>query len=333
MEFLTLEAEDYEHALREARTQWGSAVRVHARKDFQVKRGLHSEKRCRITFFLVDETEPTEESMAEEPVFNAEEHLSFLIEQNEIPATKVELIKSMLLPEGKPLGQAELEVQFFQFLLEDLQFEDAIQQRYVVLVGPAGVGKTTSLVKLAIHLRAKEGKKVALLSFDVHRPGALEQVRGFAKEYSLPLYEATDAGVLAGLLDILETYDHVLVDTTGRSSKDVMLRDSLSDLFSSFDDKEREYTLVVSASSKFTDLLSHFALFNEYHLKKLLVTKLDETQGIGNILLFAKEVGLPISFLADGQGIPEDFHRADASLLVPRLRGFNLELNQFFPSL
>ncbi len=172
-----------------------------------------------------------------------------------------------------------------------------------------------------------------MLSFDVHRPGALEQVRFFAKEYSLPLYEATDAGVLSGLLDILETYDHVLVDTTGHSSKDVMLRDSLSDLFSSFNDKEREYTLVVNASSKFSDLLTQFELFNEYQLKKLLVTKLDETQGIGNILLFAKEAGLPLSFLADGQDVPEDFHRADASVLVPRLRGFSLELDQFFPSL
>ena len=127
--------------------------------------------------------------------------------------------------------------------------------------------------------------------------------------------------------------DHVLVDTTGHSSKDVMLRDSLSDLFSSFDDKEREYTLVVSASSKFTDLIAQYELFSEYNLRKLLVTKLDETQGIGNILFFAKETGLPLSFLADGQGVPEDFHRADASVLVPRLRGFTLELDQFFPSL
>lgn len=64
------------------------------------------------------------------------------------------------------------------------------------------------------------------------------------------------------------------------------------------------------------------------------MTKLDETQGIGNILLFAKEAGLPLSFLADGQDVPEDFHRADASVLVPpRLRGFSLELDQFFPSL
>ncbi len=275
MEFLTLEAEDYEHALREARTQWGgTAVRVHTRKDFQVKKGgMRKEKRCRITFFLVEEQEPIEEAVVEDPVFNAEEHLSYLMEQNEIPSARIEQIKSMLLPDEKPLGgQAELEVQFFQFLLEDLQFEDAIQHRYVVLVGPAGgVGKTTSLVKLAIHLRAKEGKKVALLSFDVHRPGALEQVRFFAKEYSLPLYEATDAGgVLSGLLDILETYDHVLVDTTGHSSKDVMLRDSLSDLFSSFNDKEREYTLVVNASSKFSDLLTQFELFNEYQLKKII---------------------------------------------------------------
>ncbi|MGD9926388.1 MAG: hypothetical protein AB7S66_02405 [Sphaerochaeta sp.] len=332
MEFLTLEAEDYEHALKEARMQWGSAVRVHTRKDFLVKKGMRKEKRCRITFFLVEDAEPVEEGVAEGPVFHAGDHLSFLMEQNEIPPARIEQIKSMLLPEEKTLGQAELEVRFFQYLLEGLQFEDSVQQRYLVLVGPAGVGKTTSLVKLAIHLRAKEGKKVALLSFDVHRPGALEQVRFFAKEYSLPLYEATDAGVLSGLLDALETYDHVLVDTTGHSSKDVMLRDSLSDLFSSFDDKEREYTLVVSASSKFTDLIAQYELFSEYNLRKLLVTKLDETQGIGNILFFAKEAGLPLSFLADGQGVPEDFHRADASVLVPRLRGFTLELDQFFPS-
>ncbi len=90
---------------------------------------------------MVEEQEPIEEAVVEDPVFNAEEHLSYLMEQNEIPSARIEQIKSMLLPDEKPLGQAELEVQFFQFLLEDLQFEDAIQHRYVVLVGPAGVGK------------------------------------------------------------------------------------------------------------------------------------------------------------------------------------------------
>ncbi len=332
MEFLTLEAEDYESALREARSTWGNAVRVHTRKDFQIKKGIHQQKRCRITFYLVQE-QPPQEEVAPEPVFDARKHLFFLMEENEIPASRLEQIASELLEPEKQMGQAELEVQFFQLLMEDLQFEEAIAERYVVFLGPAGVGKTTSLVKLAIHLRAKEGKKVALLSFDVHRPGALEQIRFFAKEYALPLYEATDAAVLASLLDTLDTYDHILVDTSGRSSKDTHLQASLSDLFSSFDDEDREYTLVVSASSKFSSLLSQLELFGEYHLKKLLITKLDETQGIGSILLFAKEAAIPLSFLTDGQAVPEDFHRADASLLVPRLRGFSLDLEQFFPSL
>ncbi|MGH0053567.1 MAG: hypothetical protein ACQ5SW_09290, partial [Sphaerochaetaceae bacterium] len=99
MEFLTLEAEDYEHALKEARIQWGSAVRVHTRKDFQVKKGLRSEKRCRITFYLIEEQKPSEATTEDTPVFNAQEHLAYLLEQNEIPPTRVGQFQHMLLPD------------------------------------------------------------------------------------------------------------------------------------------------------------------------------------------------------------------------------------------
>jgi len=333
LEFLTFEAADYDSALKEVRAKYGTALRVQTRKDFQVKNGVRKEKRCRITFYLVD-TQKIEEPViiAEEKSFDPASHLNYLLLENAVPLQRMEQAQKTLLQSEGEIDKSELEIEFMQYLLEGVQFEDSVHAKYVVFVGPAGVGKTTSLVKLAINLRAKESKKVALLSLDANRPGAMEQIKSFAKEYALPLFLASDEQSLSSVLPDLEGYDHILVDTSGRSSKDVELEESVSDIFKVLEGGSCEYILVISASSKFGDLFNHLKLFNEYKIEKLLATKLDETEELGSLLLFAKETMLPLAFLADGQAIPDDFHTAGASFLIPRLKGFSLDLTQLFPS-
>lgn len=329
MEFLTLEASDYESALRKARSEYGASVRVHTRKDFQAGPSLRPQKRCRITFYLVQE--PKAEEPPVEEVFDPQAHLEKLVGANALePEYHAALAKALISPQ-KTIGKAELEVGLLEALFDTIQFESKINEKFLVLVGNAGVGKTTTLIKLALNLRGKEGKKVALLSSDIQRPGAMQQVRELAKVYALELYEAVDGTISPSMLGRLQGYDHVLVDTSGRSEKDDEQRTfHMMDTLSSQDCR---FLLAVSASSKLEDLLSHRAMFSDYNLGGLVVTKLDETHSIGNILSFIHKTDLALYYLTDGQAIPEDFHRADASVLVPLLQGFSLDLSQFFPSI
>lgn len=330
MEFLNLEASDYESALRQARSEHGNAVRIHTRKDFSKRSFLTKQKRCAITYYLVEEKAPISE--AEPPRiegFNAEAYLADLLTTNDIPLS----FQQQLFAVKAEHSQAEIEVQLLQYLFEGVQFEDGISSKFAIFVGAAGVGKTTTLVKTALYLRARKGKKVALLSFDTHRIGSVEQIRQFAREFALPLYEASDESALVGLLPSFEDFDHILVDTSGRSAKDEELKTFLNGMLTVLPSQECSIYLVVGASFKESDLLTQQQLFASHRIQAIICTKLDETRGIGNLLSFVKQSDLPLLCLTDGQAIPEDFHPASAAYLMTRLQGFSLDLLQFFPSI
>lgn len=330
MEFLSLEASDYESALRQARSEHGNAVRIHTRKDFTKGSLLAKQKRCAITYYLVKERALTPEpEPVEVKVFNAEAYLANLLTSNDIPLSFHEQVFAGKIEHS----QTEIEVQLLQSLFEGIQFEDEIGSKFAIFVGAAGVGKTTTLVKTALYLRAQKGKKVALLSFDTQRTGSVEQIRQFAREFALPLYEASDESALAGLLASLKGFDHILVDTSGRSAKDEELKAFLDGMLAVLPFQGCSTYLVVSASHKESDLLAQQQLFAKQRVKAIICTKLDETNGIGNLLSFVQKSDVPLLFLADGQTIPQDFHPASAAYLMTRLQGFSLDLLQFFPSL
>lgn len=334
MEFLTLEASDYESALRQARSQYGNAVRIHTRKDFSKGSVFAKQKRCVITFYLVEaKQQPPQNESASPVVFDAESYLSMLLFSNDVPPSLHQAAKQQLLAGNVERNQTEIEVELLQFLFEGVQFEDEITTKFAILLGSAGIGKTTTLIKTALYLTSQKGKKVALLSLDTQRSGSLGQIRQFAQEFSLPLYESASADDLARLLDDFAAYDHILVDTCGISAKDEQMKVFLTDMLSVLPSPMCSSYLVVSASCKGSDLLAQQDMFASHQLKAIICTKLDETKGIGTLLGFAQQSGLPLLSLTDGQAIPEDFHAASASYLMNRLQGFSLDLAQFFPSL
>ncbi len=331
MEFLTLESTDYESALKQARREYGNTVRVHTRKDFSKGSALSRKQACRITFYLVAEPpiEPMaeDEAVPEQESYDAFAYLQSLLLANDLSPS---LADEFALASGSE--KAEVEILLVRRLFEDLVFSGEVNQKFLVLMGLAGVGKTTSLVKAALHMRSRQGRKVAVLSFDVHRIGAVQQVRELCKNFSLPLFEADSVQTAQHLMSSLAEFDHVFVDTSGSSNKDEFLREDLRSLLTILPSEQTSRILTVSASAKVGDLLSQYEEFGSHALDAVIVTKLDETTTIGNILTFLDKSRLALLYMADGQEIPEDFAQAEASVLLPRLKLFSLDASHFFPS-
>jgi len=333
LEFLDLEASDYESALRQARSTYGNAVRIHTRKDFTKGTTLSKHKRCRITFYLVDQKPlPVEQQSEKAAAFDAEACLQELLASNDVPHALHASARDRVLVGKAGYTQTEVEVGLLQYLFEGVQFEDEIVARFAVFVGAAGVGKTTSLIKTALYLRARKARKVALLTLDANRIGSLGQIRQFTREFALPLFEASSFKALAALMPELDAYDHVLVDTCAFSAKDGEQKKLQDALLAILCAQECSTYLVVGAPSKESDLSAQLQHFSDHRLKAVICTKLDETSGIGNLLAFARQSALPLLFLTDGRTIPDDFTIASASYLMTHLKGFSLDLSQFFPA-
>ncbi|MFN0205091.1 MAG: GTPase [Planctomycetota bacterium] len=180
--------------------------------------------------------------------------------------------------------------------------------RLVALVGPTGVGKTTTIAKLAGRLTRQSKRKVALLTFDTYRIGAVEQLRAYADMLAAPF------GVLftpADLIRAPEKYrdcDIILIDTTGRSPNDA---ERLAELASTLGHAERlETLLVLSATQSLESVRSAAREFQATKPTGLVITKLDETEHCGPAITVAFEQKLPLAFLCTGQEVPGDLERA-----------------------
>ncbi len=192
-------------------------------------------------------------------------------------------------------------------------------RRVVVLVGPTGVGKTTTIAKLAGQRRRAGGPPPALVSLDTYRIGATAQMQIYAELLGAPLRVARTPDELACALRAEERSDLVLVDSTGRSPHHeegiAALRGFLREI------PDPEVHLVVSATTKGSDLEEIVRRFRPLRPRHLLVTKLDEAGSAGAVLGLALRLDLSVSYLAAGQEVPDDLTQATpdglAALLLP----------------
>jgi flagellar biosynthesis protein FlhF len=192
-------------------------------------------------------------------------------------------------------------------------------KRVVVFVGPTGVGKTTSIAKLAARLALRHRKKVVLLSLDGYRIGAVEQLKTYAGLMGMPFRFVRDVPSLAHTIGECSQRDHILVDTTGYGPRNAGPLLELGRFLATFGDAECH--LVMSATTKPRDIpeiTSRFECCNPDHL---LFSKLDETTTLGPILDELVRTAKPMRYYTDGQRVPEDFHTAPPERIV------NLVLN------
>ncbi len=181
-------------------------------------------------------------------------------------------------------------------------------------LGPTGVGKTTTLAKLAAHLKIKRKIELGVISLDTYRIGAVEQLKTYAQILEIPFCVAQSKSELRSALDDFSHCDAVMVDTTGRN---YLHRDHVRHLHSLFENARKfSHFLVLSATAKDEDMRQTIVHFREMDINSLIFTKLDETVHHGCIVNQLVRFNYPVSYLGTGQRVPEDIEPATQKRLL-----------------
>ncbi len=187
----------------------------------------------------------------------------------------------------------------------------------VALVGATGVGKTTTIAKLAARYALRHGRdKVALITTDGYRIAAHEQLRTYGRILNIPVRIANTREELSEALKLLADKELVLIDTAGMSQRDVRLSEQFS-MISASAAAIRTY-LVLSTNTHRAGLREVVKAFKEVKLDGCILTKMDETTSLGGAIATLMENNLPVAYMSDGQRVPEDIHIARAHTLVNR---------------
>ncbi len=190
------------------------------------------------------------------------------------------------------------------------------EKKIMMFVGPTGVGKTTTLAKLAAKYSfIKHKNRVGIITLDTYRIGALEQMFHYAKMMKLPVEDVIDIEDFKKSLSSLLYCDLILIDTAGSSQHDKQKILKIANFLKSTDHKI-DVNLVLSASSKLQDLEDAYKNFSFLDIDTLIFTKLDETRGFGNIFSLIKCSNKPTSYFSTGQEVPDDIEVATGDFLV-----------------
>ncbi|QBG92025.1 flagellar biosynthesis protein FlhF [Xanthomonas oryzae] len=187
----------------------------------------------------------------------------------------------------------------------------------IALVGPTGAGKTTTIAKLAQRFAAQHAPRdVALVTTDTQRVGGREQLHSYGRQLGIAVHEADSAESLLDLLERLRDYKLVLIDTAGMGQRDRALAAQLNWLRAA---QQVTSLLVLPANAHFSDLDEVVRRFAHAKPQGVVLTKLDETGRFGSALSVVVDHQMPITWVTDGQRVPDDLHRANAASLVLRL--------------
>ncbi|MBO5325606.1 MAG: flagellar biosynthesis protein FlhF [Lachnospiraceae bacterium] len=194
--------------------------------------------------------------------------------------------------------------------------------KVVFFVGTTGVGKTTTIAKIASKFVVEEKKKLALLTADTYRIAASEQLRTYANILEVPFRVIYTPEELGDAIKDFSSYDYILVDTAGHSQNNDKQRDDMADFVKFAQGKaEQEIYLVVSATTKYKDLKSIADKYKKMFDYKMIFTKLDETSEYGNLLNMKIYTGASMSYITCGQNVPEDIETFNAQSTVKKLLG------------
>lgn len=194
--------------------------------------------------------------------------------------------------------------------------------KMIFFIGPTGVGKTTTIAKIASRFCVDGGRKVALLTADTYRIAAAEQLRTYANILEVPFRIIYSVEEISQAIRDFKDYDYILVDTAGHSHQNTEQKEVMKELIHSVDGiLEKEVFLVLSATTKYRDLLSIADTYSDMTDYKLIFTKLDETTTLGNLLNLKLYTGAPLSYVTCGQNVPDDIEDFNPQKTVKRLLG------------
>jgi len=192
----------------------------------------------------------------------------------------------------------------------------------IALVGPTGVGKTTTIAKLAANFHLRENRSVGLITIDTYRIAAVEQLRTYAQIINVPLEVVLTPAQLPGALERLRGCDVVLIDTAGRSQNDTIRLNELRCYLEQAKPHVVHLELSGTSSQQFVDeVLERFSTLG---VDRVIFTKLDEAIGFGVILNSLQQAGARLSYVTTGQDVPDDIEVGDASRVAGLILGEKL---------
>lgn len=194
--------------------------------------------------------------------------------------------------------------------------------KIVLFMGPTGVGKTTTIAKLASDFTMGEKKKVALLTADTYRIAAAEQLRTYANILEAPFRVIYTEGDAKQAVQDFYNFDYIFVDTAGHSHKNEEQMENMQKLFDAMKEAgEYQTFLVLSATTKYRDLVRIVSSYKEIADYQLIFTKLDETSTLGNLLNLKLFADVPIAYVTCGQNVPDDIECFNPQKTVKQLLG------------
>ncbi len=193
--------------------------------------------------------------------------------------------------------------------------------KVVFFVGNTGVGKTTTMAKLASKFKLEEKQNIAMLSIDTYRIAAIEQIKTYANILNTPMEVVYTPEDIKNYVEKYNECDLIFVDTAGHSHRNEEQKKNLKEMVDAVSDYETEVFLVVSAVVKYKDLLDIARTYEKLFDYKLIFTKLDETRASGSILNLKLDMGKTLSYATWGQNVPDDIGVIDPQIVAKSLLG------------
>ena len=246
-----------------------------------------------------------------------------LIEADVEEATARELI-DQLGADGRSCTQFDSADRLRELVTRQIQTTGPIritpgERRLVALVGPTGVGKTTTVAKLAANFRLRDKRRVGLITVDTYRVAAVEQLRTYADIIDLPMEVVATPREMREAVNRMTDLDLVLLDTAGRSPRDEVQIQELKSMLG--EARADEVHLVLSSTAASKSLVKTAEQFAQVGATSLLLTKLDEAMSLGHLLTLFRNCPLPLSYLTTGQNVPDDIAVAASASLADQMLG------------
>ena len=297
-----------------------------------------------------EKKEETEKKMSDTPVFTqnsvektvskaetkaraCKELIKKQMQKSEVDSERIDEIMQEI-EESLPVDAAidQILAAFYQkiilmlgqpYTLEEDGKEMKTKAKYVFFLGSTGVGKTTTIAKIASKLKLERNQNIALATADTYRIAAVEQLKTYANILSAPLKVIYSPDELGEIKEEMEQYDICLIDTAGCSHKNKEQLSDIQKLLEQIPVSEREVYLVLNAATKYSDLKEIADVYKDMTDYSLIFTKLDETSTTGVLLNMRLYTDHPLSYVTWGQNVPDDIGKLDAQKIAKKLLGGN----------